>query len=134
MRYSKKRAVRPNEAFKSVRPRCFKMLMMTLYGDSRVENPVIPISAGTCPTAILIAEPVMKAEMAGREIKSTIQPRRANPRKRTMAPEMMAREDATMSRGTPGSLSSAFKITEPVTVDRTATGPMVISLEVAKNQ
>jgi hypothetical protein len=94
----------------------------------------MPIMAGTCPTAILIAEPVIKAEMAGKEIKSTIHPSRANPRKRTMAPEMMAREDATISLGTPGNLSSAFRMTEPVTVERTATGPMVMSLEVAKNQ
>jgi hypothetical protein len=110
------------------------MLMITLYVASRVEKPVMPIMAGTWPTAMLMAEPVMKAEIAGNEIKSTIQPRRAKPRKRTMAPEMMANEDATMSLGTPGSLSSAFRMTEPVTVERTATGPIVISFDVAKNQ
>jgi hypothetical protein len=110
------------------------MLITTLYVESRVENPVMPIMAGICPTKMLIADPVMKAEMAGNEIKSTIHPSRAKPRNRTMAPEMMAKEDATISLGTPGNRSSAFKITEPVTVERTATGPIVISLDVAKNQ
>jgi hypothetical protein len=104
IKYSRKRAVRPNEALRSVRPRCLRMLMITLYVDSRVEKPLIPIMAGICPTAILIAEPVMNADMAGREIKSTIHPSRAKPRKRTMEPEIIAKEDATISLGTPGNL------------------------------
>jgi hypothetical protein len=134
IKYSRNNAVRPKEALRFVRPRCFRMLMTTLYVGSRVEKPVIPIRAGTCPTAMLMAEPVMKADIAGSDIRSTIHPSLAKPKKRTIAPEMMAREDATISLGTPGSLSSAFKMTDPVTVERTATGPMVISLEVAKNQ
>jgi hypothetical protein len=134
IRYKRKRAVRPKEALRFVVPRCFRQLMMTLYVASRLEKPLRPIKSGTCPTAMFIAEPVINADMAGREIRSTIHPRRARPRKRTIAPEMIARDDATISLGTPGRRSSALRITDPVTVERTATGPMVISFEVAKNQ
>lgn len=107
---------------------------MTLYVASRVEKPVIPIMVGTCPAAMLIAEPVMKAEIAGSEITSTIQPKRARPRKSTIEPAMMANEDPMTSREALTPVASAFKITLPVTVDSTATGPMVMSLDVAKNQ
>ena len=96
--------------------------MITLYVDSRVENPVIPIIVGIWPTAMLIAEPVMKALIAASVMKSTIQPRRTRPRNKTIDPEMMARDDAMISKGTSGSFSDADATTFPVTVDRTATG------------
>lgn len=110
--------------------------MTTLYVGSLVENPVIPIMAGNCPAAMLSAEPVMKAEIAGNEMRSTIQPIRTRPKKRTIDPAMMAKADAIMSRemSWPASFSSADSTTPPVTVDNTATGPMVMSFEVAKNQ
>lgn len=96
----------------------------------------------------------MKAQMAGSGMNSTIQPRRARPRKRMMAPVMMARAEAMTWPGTPGSVSWALSTTLPVTWDMTATGcrgrsvgrsqgsgwmhqrltPMVMSLDVAKNQ
>jgi hypothetical protein len=78
----------------------------------------------------------MKAEMAGNEMRSTIQPSLMRPRKRTIAPAMTARADAIMSLeiSWPASFASAFRTTLPVTVERTATGPIVISLDVAKNQ
>ena len=56
---------------------------MTLYVESRVVAglvKVIPINEGTCPDAMLIAEPVMKADMAGSEMKSTSHPSLRSPR------------------------------------------------------
>lgn len=134
MKYKRKSEVRPKDAFRSVLPRCLSVLMMTLYVASRVENPVIPIMVGTCPAAILMAEPVIKAEIAGSEMTSTIHPKRARPRKSTIEPAIIASEDPITSREALTPVASAFRITLPVTVDNTATGPMVMSLEVAKNQ
>lgn len=122
IRYSRNSAVKPMAAFRSDLPRCFRILMITLYGASRVEKPVIPIIAGTCPTAILIAEPVMKALIAARVMNSTIQPRRTRPRKRTIAPDTTAKDEAMISAGTSGSFSMAEITTFPVIVDKTATG------------
>lgn len=68
--------------------------MTTLYVDSRLEKPVMPISAGTCPTEILMADPVMNADMAANEMKSTIRPRRTNPMKQMMAPATIASAEA----------------------------------------
>ena len=136
MAYRRNKQVRPKDAFRLVRSRCLSELMTTLYVGSLVEKPVIPIIVGNWPTAMLRAEPVMNAEMAGSEMRSTTQPMRMRPRKRTMLPAMTAKEDAIMSLeiSWPLSFSSAASTTLPVTVDRTATGPMVMSLDVAKNQ
>lgn len=83
----------------------------------------MPIIVGTCPTAMLMADPVMKALMAGRVMNSTIQPSRARPRNRTIEPAIMASDEAMISAET---LLSRFLrelvTTLPVTVDRTATG------------
>jgi hypothetical protein len=98
MPYRRKRQVRPNDALRLVRPRCLSELITTLYVGSLVEKPVIPIMVGNWPAAILSAEPVMNAEIAGNEMRSTIQPIRARPKKRTIDPAMMAKEDAIMSR------------------------------------
>ena len=76
-------------------------MITTLYVGSLVEKPVIPIMVGNCPAAILSAEPVMNAEIAGNEMRSTIQPMRTRPKKRTIDPAMMANEDAIMSREIP---------------------------------
>jgi len=43
-----------------------------------------------------MADPVMNAEMEVNEMKLTIHPRRARPRKQTMAPAMMAKAEAMM--------------------------------------
>jgi hypothetical protein len=97
--------------------------MTTLYVASRVENPVIPIMVGTWPTAMLRAEPVMYAQIAASEMNSTSQPSRARPRKHTIEPAIIAREEAMISAGTwPWSFFEAVVTTVPVTVDRTATG------------
>ncbi|KAG9912405.1 hypothetical protein KCU94_g137, partial [Aureobasidium melanogenum] len=64
------------------------------YVESRVEKPVIPIKVGTWPTQILMADPVMNAEIEVREMKSTSQPRRTRPKKQTMAPTMIESADA----------------------------------------
>lgn len=135
MKYRRNSAVSPNEASRFVFPRCLRVLMMTLYVASRVEKALLkPIIVGICPAAILMAEPVMKAEIAGREMTSTIQPSRAKPKKSTMEPAMIANEEAITSRDASTPVASALSTTLPVTVDKTATGPIVISLEVAKNQ
>jgi hypothetical protein len=76
----------------------------TLYVASLVENPVIPIIVGICPIAMLRAEPVMNAEIAVSEIKSTIQPARMRPMKMIIHPAMTASAEAIMSAGTCGIL------------------------------
>ena len=78
---------------------------------------------GTWPTAMLRAEPVMNAQIEASEINSTSQPSRARPRKHTMEPAIIAREEAIISAGTrPWSFFKTSLTTFPVTVDRTATG------------
>lgn len=134
IRYSRNKAVNPTAAFRFVSPRCRNMLIKTLYVASLVEKLVSPIIAGTWPTAMLRAEPVMKAEMAAKVMNSTIQPSRARPRKRTIEPATMAKDDAMISFGTSGNFAAVLVTTFPVTVERTATGPIVMSLDVAKNQ
>ena len=99
-----------------------------------MSKPVIPIRFGTCPTAMLMAEPVMKAEIAVKEMKSTIQPQRARPMKEMMAPATIARAEATTWPGISGLVSWTLSTIFPTKVDMTATGPIVISFEVAKNQ
>lgn len=54
-------------------------------------NPVIPIRPGTCPAAILMAEPVIKPLTAGSGMNSTIHPRRSKPIPKTMKPQMKER-------------------------------------------
>jgi len=93
--------------------------MMTRYGASRVEKPVMPIMVGTCPTAILMADPVMKADRAVRGIRLTIQPQRARPMPVMMAPERMANAEAMVG---PSATPLRSATTPPVTVDMTATG------------
>lgn len=122
MMYSMVSADNPIAALRFVRGRFLRVLMNTKYGASRVLTPVIPIRAGIWPTAMLIALPVMKALIAAKVMNSTIQPSRARPRNRTMAPLTIAKDDAVMSAGTSGSLSCTLRTTFPVTVDRTATG------------
>lgn len=51
-------------------------------------NPVIPMSPGTCPAAILMAEPVIKPLTAGSGMNSTIHPILNNPMPSTMKPQM----------------------------------------------
>src|SRR5271155_112281 len=83
---------------------------------------------------MLIADPVIKAEMAGNEMKSTIQPHLITPMKQMIAPAMIASADAMTWPGTCGCSFATLRTIFPVMVDMTATGPMVISFEVAKNQ
>ena len=83
---------------------------------------------------MLRAEPVIKAEMAVRGMKSTIQPQRTRPMKQMMAPAITAGADATTCPGISGCSAATLLTTLPVIVDMTATGPIVISLLVAKNQ
>lgn len=63
-----------------------------------------PIMVGTCPAAMLIADPVMNAEMAARVMNSVTQPSLANPRKQMIPPQITARADATTWPGTLGSV------------------------------
>lgn len=135
MMYSIARAVRPIAALRLVSGKCLNELMITLYVASRVLNFVLnPIMVGTCPAAMLIADPVMKAEMAARVMNSVSQPSLANPRKQMIPPQTMARADATTWAGTLGSFLWTSVMTFPVMVDMTATGPIVMSFDVAKNQ
>lgn len=75
--------------------RCLRILITTLYVASRLEKPVIPISAGTCPTAMLMADPVMNAEIAASEMKSTIHPARTRPMATITTPQMTPKDEAT---------------------------------------
>lgn len=125
--------------------------MTTRYVESREEKPVRPIKAGTWPTAMLRAEPVMKAEMAVSEIRSTIQPQRARPMATMMHPAINAKADAMTVGGMSGFVTFAAVMMLPTSNDTTATGylqnqlpnasrdivfltPIVMSLEVAKIQ
>ena len=76
----------------------------------------------------------MNAAMAGRGMKSTINPRRRIPMPNTIAPTMTARAEATTWPGMPGAAVRASLTMSPTRSDMTATGPMVMSFEVAKNQ
>ena len=136
MIYSIARAVRPSAASRLVEGRPPKVLMITLYGSSLVdpEVRVMPMRELTWPTPIVIAEPVMNAEIAGREIKSTMKPRRRRPNPRVMPPTMTDRAIAMSSGAKSGCVFWASMTTLPTKVDMTATGPIVMSFEVAKNQ
>lgn len=129
-RYSKNSADRPIAASSFVEGRCLKLLMMTKYVGPRVLNPDMPIKFETCPAAMLMAEPVMNAAIAVSGIYSTTKPSRNSPNKVTMEPAMSARPDAMACPERCGEDAITF----PTSVDMTATGPMVMSLEVAKNQ
>ena len=102
--------------------RPFKVLMMTRYVWSRVSNPVMPIKFGTWPTAMLMADPVMKADIADNEINSTIRPIRIKPMNVIMQPQMMARADATTWAGMSGFDLDTSVTTSPTRSDITATG------------
>lgn len=125
--------------------------MTTRYVESRELKPVSPSKAGTWPTAMLIAEPVMKAEMAVSEIRSTIQPQRTRPMVTMMHPAINAKADATTFALNSGFVAATWVTIVPTSVDITATGysqnqllnassdivfltPIVMSLDVAKNQ
>ena len=97
-------------------------MIKTLYVASRVLNPVIPIRVGTCPTAILRADPVMKAEMTVKEMNSTIQPHLIKPIKMIIDPAITASAEAMTCPGMVGSLFFAAITTLPTIVDMTATG------------
>ena len=97
--------------------------MMTRYVASRVlRSPLIPIIVGTCPAAMLIADPVMKALIAVSEIISTIQPMRIRPMKTMIHPQMTARAEAITCPSISGLVSWALNTTLPTIVDMTATG------------
>lgn len=98
------------------------MLITTRYVESREEKPVRPIKAGIWPTAMLRAEPVMKAEMAVSEIRSTIQPQRARPMAIMMHPDINAKADATTLDGISGFVTFTLVTMLPTIVDMTATG------------
>lgn len=81
-----------------------------------------------------MADPVMNADNDVMEMRSTIQPRRKTPRASTMHPAMTANAVATTLAGqtVPDAFTSATTV--PTTVDKTATGPIDISLDVPKIQ
>lgn len=122
MRYNMVKAVNPMAASNFVTGRPFKVLMMTRYVWSRVSNPVMPIKFGTWPTAMLMADPVMNAEIADNEINSTIRPILIKPMKVMMQPQMMARAEATTCAGISGFDFATSVTTSPTRSDITATG------------
>lgn len=122
IRYSIARAVRPIAASSVVWGRPFKVLMMTLYVEARVSKPVIPIKVGTWPAAMLMADPVMKADIETRGIRSTIRPKRANPIATMMAPAIIAMHPAISAGATFGWVFLALVMIFPTSVDTTATG------------
>lgn len=64
----------------------FKKLTYTLYGDSRVLIPVMPIKVGSCVEMIVILAEVTNAEMGMYGMNSMMKPRRRIPKTRIMAP------------------------------------------------
>lgn len=85
-------------------------------------TPTSPSIVGICPAAMLIAEPVINAEIAHSGMKSTIQPARIKPMKRTIEPAIIASAEAITWPGMEGATSRAWRTMLPVTVDMTATG------------
>jgi hypothetical protein len=122
MAYSKKSAERPIAASSFVLGRPLRVLMTTRYVDARESNPVIPMRVGTWPTAMFKAEPVIKAEMETRGIKSTIHPHLASPIAMIMQPEITAKADAITWPGMVGWVLAALVTILPTRVDITATG------------
>ena len=103
--------------------RYFKVLIMTKYVEARVlKEAVSPNNVGTWPAAMLIADPVIKAEIAVRGMKSTIHPHRINPMKQTIEPAIIAKAEAMTGPGTSGWVACTWRMTFPVRVDMTATG------------
>jgi hypothetical protein len=49
-----------------------------------------------------MADPVINAVMAGSGMKSTMKPRRRNPRKATIAPQIIAKAEAIVGPGISG--------------------------------
>lgn len=60
-----------------------------------------PRTVFTWPVQALIADPVMKVQIAGRGMKPTMNPRRSNSKNNTIAPQMIARAGGT-GGGVPG--------------------------------
>ena len=91
---------------------------------SLLEKPEIPISAGSWPAAMFNAAPVMNAEMAVKDMKSTSHPIRSKPNAITIAPAKTDKDDAMTSGSSlySGTCFNASVMTSPVTVESTATG------------
>ena len=97
-------------------------------------KPVMPMRPGTWPTAMLMAEPVMKPLTAGAGMNSTSQPIRRRPTPRTMQPVKKANNVAISGPDHSfGWCASTCWIICATVTDITATGPMDTSLDVAKN-
>ena len=67
----------------------------------------------------------MKADMAAKEMKSTIQPARIRPMKVMMLPAIIASAEAMTCPGILGSVFATLTTTLPTMVDMTATGLIV---------
>lgn len=76
-------------------------------------KPLIPIKLGTWPAAMLIAEPVIKADIATSGMRSTIQPTRINPMKMIIQPAITAKAEAMTCDGISGSDSLARSVIWP---------------------
>jgi hypothetical protein len=96
-------------------------------------NPLRPNNPGICVVTIVMADPVMKPLMAGIGMKSTIQAMRRSPMTRTMNPEVKPAVIAIVGLShTPGCSFCTRWMTLAIVSDKTATGPIDTSLEVAK--
>lgn len=124
MRYSIVKAVRPIAASSLVLGRYLRVSMKTLYVTPLGSKPglAIPIKAGTWPTAMLMADPVMKAEMETKGIKSTIHPTRKSPMAVMIHPAMTAKDEARTWPSNFGWVFAALATIWPTKVDMTATG------------
>ena len=73
-----------------------KKFIKTRYVGALVSNnELVPIKVGNCPIPIFKAAPVTNALMAGKGIKSTMNPNRSKPIKKTITPATMAIAAAT---------------------------------------
>jgi hypothetical protein len=132
--YSRINAGIPIAASIRTRSRCFRMFIPMKNAGSRPEMPFIPSITGICPNVMVMADPVIKADTAGKEMRSTSQPRRSRPSAVMMPPAIIAIVPAKTSRASAGcSLCKSARIA-PVTIEATATGPMLMSLEEPKIQ
>jgi len=101
----RKRADSPIAASTLVLGRPFRVLMMRSKGAFRVLMPEIPIDAGSSPTAMLIAAPVMEGVVDTRRMNSTIHPALVRQMRSRKVPKMRSNPRAISSGPNSGSSS-----------------------------
>jgi hypothetical protein len=121
MKNSSAMEVNPIAASTFIRGSPLSVLMMTLYGASRVLMPVIPSATGNCVDMMVILAAVTKAEMGTYGMNSMTQPSRSRPQTKRIVPAMSESAFAVSSLvKAPGRFSLTLDTTSPTSSDPTA--------------